>query len=92
GLVGSEPVMAWLGAFRSRRWYGNSSASSSSSLLEEALRPFTTQLPLQGPDGKTGSPLGPRTYVAIVDRPPLVEFGVRDTVDTGSLYVIWGAY
>jgi hypothetical protein len=59
---------------------------SSTSLLEETLRQ------LANPIAKDSPPTGPRTYIAIVDRPPLVELGVRETVDTDSLYVIWGAY
>jgi hypothetical protein len=59
---------------------------SSTSLLEETLRQLTDA-------GPKGPPLtGRRTYVAIVEQLPLVELGVRESVDAGSLFVIWGAY
>ena len=78
--------------FRPGRWYQRPMASSSSSLLEEALQPLATMPAPQRPDNRIGPLPVPRTYVAVVERPPLVELGVRDTVDAGSLYVILGAY
>ena len=59
---------------------------SSSSLLEEKLR----QLANAGL--KEGPLTSPGTYIAIVEQPSLVELGVRESVDPGSLFVIWGAY
>jgi hypothetical protein len=80
---------AWEPLFFMRAGFGlaNSAAvDSSASLLEETLRQ------LANPAAKGSPPTGPRTYIAIVEQPPLVELGVRETVDSGSLYVIWGAY
>jgi hypothetical protein len=59
---------------------------SSTSLLEDMLRRLA--------DTTSGTnPLkSARTYVAIAEQPPLVELGVRESVEVGSLYVIVGVY
>lgn len=79
-----SPIFTLFGSFASMTNTG--SVDSSTSLLEDTLRQLSTA-------STKGTPLtSPRTYVAIVEQPPLVELGVRVTVDAGSLFVIWGAY
>lgn len=69
------------------RYRGNKASNNwGSSVLEETLRKFSAAA--SGPT----SFLQPKSYLAIVERPPFVEVGLADAKDGGSLYVIWGSY
>jgi tetratricopeptide (TPR) repeat protein len=62
------------------------SPDAAGSLLEDSLRKLTHDA------NELRTLLQPRTYVAVVERLPVIELGVRDTQESGSLYVIWGKY
>lgn len=81
-----DPTSGLFGPRRSWMWNQYAPAQSSNSVLE-------TLIHVIGGDPKDlRAFLGPRSYIAIVDRPPMVELGAQKTEDRGSLYVIWGMY
>jgi hypothetical protein len=69
---------------RRRLGFGNSYTSTNDSLLEAGINRAFSELGSHLPQ--------PRTYVAIVERPPDVEVGADGFIDRQSLHVIHGTW
>jgi hypothetical protein len=76
------------GPRRGRGWGWNqfTPTNTGGSVIESVIQTFA------GDAKELQSFLPPRSYIAIVEKPPLVDLGVQKTEDYGSLYVIWGLY
>jgi uncharacterized membrane protein len=84
--------------FRNRiRYYGSgtsgnvSGASLGTSRLEAGVRDVVMGADKQASKADR-APLAPRTYIAIVERSPEVDFGVDDPREEDSLHVIAGSW
>jgi hypothetical protein len=74
------------GGFRATS--GNVSASLETSTLEMSLRGALAR----DAKGQTFAAMRPRSYVAIVERPPLVSLGVDSAEEVASLHVVTGSW
>jgi hypothetical protein len=76
--------------FFTSRWrffgYNGDVPESSTSLMEQVLKSLSSDA------AGLSRTLRPRTYVAIADAAPAIEYGVPGTQDEGSLFVIVGWY
>jgi hypothetical protein len=57
-------------------------------ILEMSLRGALAK----GPQGKDFTGMRPRSYVAVVERPPLVSLGVETAEEVAGLHVILGSW
>ncbi len=81
----STPVSKLFFGNRARYWRsGNRYSTNRSSLLETGIRQAFSDVGSHLPQ--------PRTYVAIVERPPDVTVGVDDLIERQSLHVIFGTW
>lgn len=72
---------------RVRFWGPRLSVQWNSGRLEELLQM------MKGPDSAAfRNLLRPRTYIAVTGQPPMVDIGVPDHQDEGSLFVVIGTY